>query len=133
MVGVSPMGNPWSMAARVLVVDDDGGLREALAEVLRQEGFDPLCARDGHEALAHLHRGERPLVILLDLSMPVMDGERFRAEQLKVPGGASIPVVLVSSHDDAARTARRLALPYLAKPFEVDALLDAVGRCRAAQ
>ena len=133
MVRVSPMGNPSFMAARVLVVDDDGQLREALAAVLRHEGFDPVCAGDGHQALDYLHRGERPRVILLDLSMPVMDGERFRAEQLKLPGGASIPVVLVSSHDDGPSTARRLSLPYLAKPFEVDALLDAVGQYCAAQ
>jgi CheY-like chemotaxis protein len=120
------------MRGRVLVVEDDGDLRETIADILRMEGFEPVCACDGLQALDYLHRGERPRVILLDLMMPAMDGERFRAEQLKLPEGRAIPVVILSAHCDVAGRARRLALPFLAKPFDVGALLDAVGRYSTA-
>ena len=116
------------MAAKVLLVDDDRDLREAVAELLRGEGFEPVCAANGKEALDYLVAGERPRLILLDLAMPTMDGERFRVEQLKRPGWDSIPVVLVSSRTDTPYLARRLHCDYLTKPFDVGALLAAVKR-----
>ena len=68
------------MATRpsVLLVDDDVAIREALAEVLVDEGFAVHQAVNGREALDWLHHdgsnGSRPCVVLLDLMMPVMDG-----------------------------------------------------------
>ena len=116
------------MDAKVLLVDDDRDLREAVAELLRGEGFEPVCAANGQEALDYLVAGERPRLILLDLAMPTMDGERFRAEQLKRPAWESIPVVLVSSRADTPDLARGLHCAYLTKPFDVGALLAAVNR-----
>ena len=121
------------MGSKVMLVEDDRNLREAVAEVLRIEGFEPVCAADGQEALDYLGAGERPGLILLDLMMPTMDGERFRAEQLKRPGLKSIPVVILSARTDTPRLARRLDCPYLTKPFEVGALLDTVKRYSSDQ
>ena len=114
------------MGSKVLLVEDDRDLREAVAEVLRMEGFEPVCAGDGQEALDYLRVGETPRLILLDLMMPTMDGERFRAEQLKRPWLRSIPVLILSARWDTPHLARRLHCRYLTKPFEVGALLDAV-------
>ena len=116
------------MAAKVLLVDDDRDLREAVAELLRREGFEPVCAANGKEALDYLVGGGTPRLILLDLAMPTMDGERFRAEQLKRPAWEAIPVVLVSSRADTPDLAHRLHCAYLTKPFEIGALLAAVKR-----
>ena len=66
------------MGSKVLLVEDDRDLRDAVAELLRIEGFDPVCAANGKEALDYLQAGGTPRLILLDLMMPTMDGERFR-------------------------------------------------------
>jgi CheY-like chemotaxis protein len=116
------------MALKVLVVEDDRHLREAVAELLRMEGVEPVCAGNGQEALDYLGAGEAPNLILLDLMMPMMDGERFRAEQLKRPALQSIPVVIFSAQTDTPYRAGRLHCPYVTKPFEVGTLLDAVKR-----
>ena len=65
----------------VLVVEDDQDLRDMLADVLTDEGFDVRTAAHGELALAMLEQW-RPHVILLDLNMPVMDGWTFRRVQL---------------------------------------------------
>ena len=64
----------------ILIVDDDDGGRESLAEFLRRSNFRVLTAREGSEGLA-LARHYCPKLILLDLEMPTMDGIAFRAAQ----------------------------------------------------
>jgi CheY-like chemotaxis protein len=59
--------------ARVLVVDDDAEMRDALATALETEGYRVRCAANGAQALALMH-GYRPEAIVLDLSMPIMSG-----------------------------------------------------------
>jgi CheY-like chemotaxis protein len=56
--------------ASVLIIDDDSGSREALAELLVDEGYGVATAEDGADGLAYLRTGHRPQVILLDLMMP---------------------------------------------------------------
>src|SRR3954463_4782680 len=84
------------MAASVLVVDDDPNLVRLMAKFLKLEGFAPVQALNGEEALRYLRGGGDASVILLDLRMPVMDGWTFRREQREDPGLASIPVVVLS-------------------------------------
>jgi diguanylate cyclase (GGDEF)-like protein len=103
---------------RVLVADDDPDAREALAELLQPE-WEVLTATDGEEAL-DLAREERPDLVLMDLSMPRLDGlqalERMRAD----PATAEVPVIFVSARGEASLKARALdlgAVDYLQKPF----------------
>jgi CheY-like chemotaxis protein len=63
----------------VLVVEDDRAIRGTLGEVLQEEGNEPSIVANGREALQLLKEGLRPCVILLDLTMPIMDGWDFRA------------------------------------------------------
>src|SRR5215510_8699670 len=65
---------------RVLVVDDDQDIRDALCELLRDEGYEAIAVANGEEALTYLKGGNLPCVILLDLMMPVMDGWEFRRQ-----------------------------------------------------
>jgi CheY-like chemotaxis protein len=84
------------MAASVLVVDDDPNLVHLMSKFLKLEGFAPVPAGNGKEALAYLRSGGDVSVILLDLRMPVMDGWAFRREQQGDPGIAGIPIVVLS-------------------------------------
>jgi CheY-like chemotaxis protein len=84
------------MAANVLVVDDDPNLVRLMTKFLKLEGFAPVPAGNGQEALDYLRGGGDASVILLDLRMPVMDGWKFRREQKRDPDIARIPVVILS-------------------------------------
>ena len=111
----------------ILIVEDDEGVQEALANVLSEEGYEVEVARDGNEALQRLESGPAPSLILLDLMMPQMDGIEFRARQLANSRLANIPVIVVSARPDARSTAERLgAVDVLPKPMHFDALLHAV-------
>ena len=119
------------MLAPVLIVEDDSEVRETLAQVLVDEGYDIECATDGAEALAKL-RGSRskPSLIVLDLWMPRMDGFAFRAEQLASAETADIPVVVVTAAAGLApNEMARLGLTYvLRKPVDLEILLRVVRR-----
>lgn len=117
----------------VLIVEDDYDIREVLAEVLRDEGYEVTGASNGKEAIEVLANGlSKPKLILLDLMMPVMSGWQFVAEQRKVPALASIPVVVVSADGNLQAKAESLnASGCLRKPIEIDTLLALVERyCR---
>jgi CheY-like chemotaxis protein len=81
----------------VLVVEDDDDVREALLFLLEDEGVHAVGATYGRDALEKIENGLRPALILLDLMMPVMDGERFLRARKVDPGLAAIPVVVVSA------------------------------------
>ncbi len=117
------------MAGCVLVVDDERDIRDAIAELLTDEGYEVEGARDGAEALEKA-RDCHPVVVLLDLMMPGMNGWEFRARQRGDPELSRIPVIVVSA---LGKVPGVDAAGYLQKPFELDDLLSAVRRhARAA-
>ena len=108
----------------VLVVDDERDIREAVAEVLKDEGYEVFDANDGAEALRQL-RAHHPAVVLLDLMMPGMNGWEFCAARNREPELCGIPVIVISA---LGRVSGIDAQAFLQKPFEVDALVSAVRR-----
>jgi CheY-like chemotaxis protein/predicted transcriptional regulator len=117
----------------VMVVDDDATTREELAEILREEGYEVVTAANGKDALRALRAGQRPGLILLDLAMPVMDGDAFASELRRDPGLVELPVVLLSGQSAAREIATRVeARACLVKPVTYPALLDTVERFCAA-
>ena len=117
------------MTARcaVLVVDDDQGVREMLAEVLELEGLDVKTAADGAQALALMERWH-PHVIVLDLNMPVMDGWAFRQAQRGRPIIADIPIIVFSASYRATENIDVLnAAAFISKPCDIDHLLGVIG------
>jgi CheY-like chemotaxis protein len=111
----------------ILVVEDNAAARDALAALLEAAGYPVACAADGREALDHLGGPDRPCLILLDLSMPVMDGWEFLARQRRSPSLAHVPVILVSAEGDLPRLAASLGVAgYFPKPVEADGLLRAI-------
>lgn len=118
----------------VLVVEDDPDIRATLCEALEDHGYSPVGAGNGVEALDYLRsEGERPCLILLDLMMPVMDGQAFRTEQRADTALADIPVVVISAYRDVEKQAAELATDYLSKPVRLEVLLETARKhCDAA-
>lgn len=106
----------------ILVVDDDDDIRDAVVGLLRDAGHPVVEAIDGRQAL-ELARTALPRIILLDLMMPVMDGYEFLLERAKYDALADIPVVVITA--SGLRSVPG-ASKVLAKPFNVEALLDIV-------
>ena len=112
----------------VLMVDDDPGVRTALAAALDCEGFDVRSAANGRDALAVLGRW-RPHLILLDLGMPIMDGWAFREELRRRPDLADIPVIVLSAaRSDRGHIDELDAVDVISKPCELDGLVAAIRR-----
>jgi len=107
----------------VLVVDDDSGIRESLKLLLDDHGYQTYTARDGEEALELLAEIEPPVVILLDLIMPRMDGRRFLSAKKASPL-AAVPVVVITALDLDLRLD---SVDFLQKPFSPQALLKLVS------
>ena len=113
---------------RVLVIDDDRGLRDAIEVLLQLEGYGVATAGEGQQALDRLRDGLDPCVILLDVMMPVKDGWQFRREQVQDPNLARIPVILCSGSEDTDEHARALGLTHrLRKPVGYEELLALVA------
>lgn len=119
--------------ARVLIVEDDLDLAEALADTLRLAGYETSLAADGYAALARIE--EVPVdLVLTDVQMRPMDGYTL-LRQIRVRH-ASIPVLVMTAYGTVERAVEAMKLgaaDYLAKPFEATALLDKVRRCMPRQ
>jgi CheY-like chemotaxis protein len=110
----------------ILIVEDDGELAEALAEVLDDEGYQVMVARNGSEALDRILRdGVRPGLILLDMMMPVMNGWQLKARLDEL--GSSIPLIVCTADGHAERKAAQVgAVGHLKKPPSLKELVAAV-------
>ncbi|HEU4586335.1 MAG TPA: response regulator, partial [Gemmatimonadaceae bacterium] len=116
-----------SPAARVLVVDDEESVRLSVARVLRKFGYEVMMACDGSEALAVVCGGEPVELILMDVTMPVMDGS-VAARELR-GRGVQIPIVLMSGYAEEELVNRGVLAHvdgFVKKPFEVSELVAAV-------
>ena len=95
--------------------------------ILRESGYSPVIFRDGAHALEHLRTGPTPRVVLLDVTMPKMDGTQFRNEQLKDPEIADVPVVLMSGHPKIVeKMAQMRVRKCIRKPVDINELLAVV-------
>jgi CheY-like chemotaxis protein len=111
----------------ILIVEDDDGVRDSLAAILREEGYVCELVGTGAEALARLAKRPLPNLILLDLMMPVMDGVDFRQRQLADAELCKIPVIVISARPDVARQAAQLGADgFLQKPMSFEELLHLV-------
>jgi two-component system, chemotaxis family, chemotaxis protein CheY len=112
--------------ARVLIVDDDDLIREALQIALQDAGIAVRTAEHGKAALDTLDTWP-PDLILLDLMMPVMDGWAFREAQRARPAAASIPVIVFSAARGLTESAESLRpVRLIQKPFDLEEVLTAV-------
>jgi CheY-like chemotaxis protein len=110
----------------VMIVDDDPGLSASIQSVLEGAGYRVYRASNGAEALELLGRVDPlPALILLDLAMPIMNGEEMLRALRAVHALAAIPVTVVTG---SSRQKPEGASALLRKPIDVDALLRIVGQ-----
>ncbi len=110
------------MNERILVVDDDEGVRESIAMTLEYEGYECIFARSGQEGLDMI-ANESPDLVLLDIKMPGMDGLEV-LRRLRERGDV-LPVIVISGHgtiNTAVEATKQGAFAFLEKGFESDAL-----------
>ncbi|MBA7618434.1 Alkaline phosphatase synthesis transcriptional regulatory protein PhoP [subsurface metagenome] len=125
------------MPQKILVVDDDPDILDAVTMILESQGYQVVTARDGIEGLANL-KAEKPDLMVLDLLMPKMDGWAV-CKELQDPRWSKykdIPILILTSvREDASR--RRYELEtgleldvddYVEKPFSPDVLLERVSK-----
>jgi CheY-like chemotaxis protein len=120
-------------AQRVLIVDDDPELRGLVARTLRSDGYTVVEAGDGLEAL-DVARRLLPDLVLLDMTLPGMDGVEVARQLKATPMLAGVPVVALSALTQQAVRDRALAAGcarYLTKPCPPGALRDVVAQMLA--
>jgi len=115
-------------ARSILLVEDDAGIRESVADCLESEGYRVAPASNGMEGLDWLRREGRPDLIVLDLVMPVMNGAEFLNALRGDSALRDIPVVLMTAAMPSSSQPLPRATGYLSKPFELSELLDAIER-----
>ena len=114
----------------VLLVDDDQDIRETLSELLDACGYAVLQAENGQMALDVLKTTPRfPCVVLLDLSMPVLDGREFLRLRESDPILRDIPVVVVSGSNQPAEPLPGID-EYLKKPVKFERLMEIISHYR---
>ncbi len=107
---------------KILLVDDEAGLADALSEILTEEGFLVHWARNGADGLQQIF-DDPPDVVLLDYMMPVMDGREMLRRLRAHPTRNDQRVIMMTSVTEQAVRQDCDVDGYLAKPFQLDALL----------
>jgi two-component system nitrogen regulation response regulator NtrX len=109
---------------RILIVDDEEGIRRSLAGILGDEGFESTTTADGEQALDSIARDGVPDLVLLDIAMPGRDGVEVLVEIAE--RWPELPVVMMSGHgtiETAVRTTRHGAYDFIEKPLSIDKVL----------
>ena len=115
------------MSSRVLIVDDEFGLAEVLAEMLAELGHEVDLAFNGQSALEHI-AAARPDLVLADVMMPIMDGPALLRRIREDPAMAEIPVILMTAIPRSVpATVTGMHQGLLVKPFTPDELFAAIA------
>lgn len=120
------MGPNKTTSNTILIIDDDHDIRVAIRDALETEGYFVFSAANGVSGIETLQRIKPPGVILLDLMMPLMNGQEFLKEKNNDPVLSTIPVVIMSAFPDGARLIT--ADGFLKKPIDANDLLKMVSR-----
>lgn len=127
MTDAQPTVDAPKPCKRILIIEDDDDIRDALMSLLEDEGYDVRGAANGKEGLDVLATMERPCVILLDLMMPVMSGPEFLSHLREEDVVAPIPVVVVSAWPkEAARLGN--VQGFVKKPVDLSLLLQLIDQ-----
>ncbi len=114
--------------AKMLVVEDNEMNRDMLTRRLQRRGFEVLVAVDGEQGVA-IARSEAPDLILMDMSLPVLDGWEATRQIKAAPESRSIPIIALTAHamaDDRDRAMAAGCDDYETKPIELPRLLERI-------
>jgi CheY-like chemotaxis protein len=113
---------------KILVIDDEQGIRHLLDTLLRRKGYDVVLAESGRQGL-ELFRRERPDVIVLDLKMPEMDGLTVLREIKNLDPGKPVIILTGAGTAEAEQQVRALGVTeYVEKEFSLHLLGDSLKR-----
>ena len=119
-------------SSKILLVEDDPEILNAVVELLKEEGYALLIAKNGEEALALIQKSEPSEIalILLDLMLPVMSGHEFltRIKSDPLHPRARIPIVITSAAGPAAEQVATLVNGYVKKPMHLEQLLRVISK-----
>ncbi|CAM5378552.1 response regulator [Bacillus circulans] len=116
------------MKGKILIVDDQFGIRILLNEVFQKEGYKTFQAANGNQALEIVTR-ESPDLVLLDMKIPGMDGIEILKRMKKLNQDIRVIIMTAYGELDMIQEAKDLgALTHFAKPFDIDDLRDAVKK-----
>jgi PleD family two-component response regulator len=118
-----------SSGRKVLVVDDDWDVQDAVSETLQDAGFNVSCATNGEEALSYLNQHPAPDAILLDLFMPVMNGWDTAQALQRTRELSAIPLIVITASEPYWGYPPG---PVLRKPIDRDKLISAVENVLAS-
>jgi CheY-like chemotaxis protein len=122
-IPVDPTPGKADRRLRILIVEDHTPTRMAMSRLIRQAGADVTTARDGEEGLGYLLT-QRFDVLLTDLRMPKMDGFELLNQCQTLPESHRPRRVIAISGEYEAGALHGHSVQFLAKPFNLDALLD---------
>ncbi len=106
----------------ILIVDDEPDIRDSLAEFFQDEGYAVVTAPDGAAALEALATGQLPCVVILDLLMPILDGNEMYERMRSDPRYCAVPVIISTSDPRRAPS----GVLTMKKPVSLMRLLSAV-------
>lgn len=117
--------------AKILVIDDEQGIRDLLHTLLSRKGYDVVVAENGRKGL-DLYRRERPDVIVLDLKMPVMDGLAVLQEVRKINPSQPVIILTGAATPEMEQQVRALGVSeFVEKEFSLHLLGDSLKRILA--
>ena len=110
----------------VFVIDDDGGMRQAIQDLVESVGLRAEAFATGEEFLKRPRTAD-PSCLVLDVRLPQMSGLEFQQKLAEL--GVRVPIIFITAHGDTRMRMQALregAVEFLAKPFDDEALLDSV-------
>lgn len=120
------------MRKKILIVDDDEGILEAISVMLQMEGYEVYTTIKGGSQMFQLIESRCPQVILLDVLLSGIDGRDVCKELKKNPHSKHIPVIMVSAHLSAGKNFQEYgAQAFMAKPFNIEELLTTIKKYTA--
>lgn len=119
------------MSKKVLIVEDEDTIREALKTAVLHQGYDPLVARDGVEGLDIALR-EHPDAILTDVKMPVMDGLTMMHKIRGDEWGNKVPIIVLTNYDNTDEQLDQISIDapayYLVKVYNtIEQIMNKIG------
>ena len=115
---------------KILIIEDEGDIRDMFVEALVEEGFRAIGAKNGQVGIEKTQK-YHPDLIICDVTMPDLDGYQILTTLRQIPSTATIPFIFMSALSDEAERHKAMQLgadDYLSKPCTVEQLLEAITK-----